>query len=179
MGKIKKDFMFKELQRQALCAAGLVVCLLVLLRYYARLAPYQLLLLLGVIAVVGLGALRSVVLARAATSDLTDLDTYTLEKEYTAAHPVYKVWQGEIHLMKSFLVCRNRGRLLFIPLHSVERVERRFDRIGMRRLPFAKFIMDSGRSVSVGFSPSHAKDSEAVFTWLAERLGKEKVTPCG
>ena len=29
-------------------------------------------------------------------------DTYLLDKEYTASHPVYKVWQGEIHLMQSF-----------------------------------------------------------------------------
>ena len=132
-------------------------------------------LLLGIVAIIALGALRSVMLARSATSNLTDNDTYLLDKEYTASHPVYKVWQGEIHLMQSFIVCRNRGRLLFIPIHKIERVEHRFDRIGMRKIPFAKFIMDTNQSIAIGFSPNHSKDSEAVFAWLAERLGKDKV----
>lgn len=177
MGKIKKDFMLKELSRLLLCALGLAVCLLVLLRYYAKLAPYRPLLFLGIAAIIALAALRSAAQARAAVSNLTDVDVYTLEKEYAASHPIYKVWQGEIHLMPGFIVCRNRGRLLLIPIHHIERVERRFDRIGMRRIPFAKFIMNSGQPIAVGFSPNHVKDSEAVFAWLAERLGKEKVTP--
>ena len=114
-------------------------------------------------------------LARTVIGGLTDSDIYLLEKEYLADHPVYRVWQGEINLLPSFIVCRNRGRLLFIPLHKIERVERRFDRIGMRKVPFAKFILDTSQSISIGFSPNHAKDSEAVYTWLAERIGKDKV----
>ncbi len=174
MGKIKKDFMLKELSKFVLYAIGLAVCAFVLLRYSPKLASYQML-LLGIVAIIALGALRSVMLARSATSNLTDNDTYLLDKEYTASHPVYKVWQGEIHLMQSFIVCRNRGRLLFIPIHKIERVEHRFDRIGMRKIPFAKFIMDTNQSIAIGFSPNHSKDSEAVFAWLAERLGKDKV----
>ena len=45
----------------------------------------------------------------------------------------------------------------------------------MRKVPFAKFILDTSQSISIGFSPNHAKDSEAVYTWLAERIGKDKV----
>lgn len=176
MGKIKKDFMLKELSRLLLCAIGLGVCLFVLLRYSSKMASYKPLLLLGIVAIIALAALRSVMLARSATSNLTDNDTYLLDKEYTVSHPVYKVWQGEIHLMQSFIVCRNRGRLLFIPIHKIERVEHRFNRIGMRKIPFAKFIMETNQSIAIGFSPNHSKDSEAVFAWLAERLGKEKVT---
>lgn len=179
MGKIKKDFMLKELSKLLLCALGLAVCLLVLMRYYSKLAPYKPLLFLGIVAMIGLAALRSAMQARAATSNLTDVDTYSLEKEYTVPHPVYKVWQGEIHLMKDFIVCRSRGRLIFISIHNIERVERRSDRIGMRKIPFAKFIMNSGQTISVGFSPNHIKDSDAVFAWLSERLGKGKATPCG
>ena len=175
MGKIKKDFMLKELSKFVLYAIGLAVCAFVLLRYSPKLASSQPMLLLGIVAIIALGALRSVMLARSATSNLTDNDTYLLDKEYTASHPVYKVWQGEIHLMQSFIVCRNRGRLLFIPIHKIERVEHRFDRIGMRKIPFAKFIMDTNQSIAIGFSPNHSKDSEAVFAWLAERLGKDKV----
>ncbi len=176
MGKIKKDFMLKELSKFVLYAIGLAVCAFVLLRYSPKLASYQPMLWLGIVAIIALGALRSVMLARSATSNLTDNDTYLLDKEYTASHPVYKVWQGEIHLMQSFIVCRNRGRLLFIPIHKIERVEHRFDRIGMRKIPFAKFIMDTNQSIAIGFSPNHSKDSEAVFAWLAERLGKDKVS---
>lgn len=171
MRKIKEDFMLKELRRLVLCAAGLVACSLVLLRYYSKLAPCLPLLLFGIAAIIGLAGLRSAILVRIAASNLTDNDIYLLEKEYTASHPVYKVWQGEIHLMQSFIVCRNRGRLFFIPIHKIIRVERRFDRIGMQKIPFAKFVMDTDQSIAVGFSPNHSKDSEAVFAWLIKRMG--------
>lgn len=175
MGKIKKDFMMKELRRLLLCAIGFAVCSLVLWRCYPKLASCKLLLLLGIVAILAFAALRSAIQARAAISHLTDNDIYLLDQEYTASHPVYKVWQGEIHLLQSFIVCRNRGRLLFIPIHKIERVERRFDRVGMQKIPFAKFIMDTDRSIAIGFSTNHAKDSEAVFAWLAKRLGSDKV----
>ncbi len=174
MGKIKKDFMLKELRRIAFCAIGLAVCVLILLRYAPKLASCQPLLLLGIAAIVALAALRSVLLAHSAMRNLTDNDIYWLEKEYTASHPVYKVWQGEIHLMQRFIVCRSRGRLLFIPMDKIERVERRFDRTDMGKIPFAKFILDTNQSITIGFSSRHAEESEAVFAWLAERLGKEK-----
>lgn len=176
MEQIKKDFMLKELHKLLLCAIGLAVCAVVLLWYSPTLALYQPLLLLGIVAIIALAAVRSAMLARSATSNLTDNDTYLLDKEYPAPHPVYKVWQGEMHLMPNFIVCRNRGRLLFIPMHKIERVEHRFDRAGMRKIPFAKFVMDTNQSIAIGFSPNHPKDSEAVFSWLAERLGKEKIS---
>lgn len=176
MEKKKKDFMLKELSRLVFCAIGLTVCAFVLLRYAPKLASCQPMLLPGIAAIIALAALRSAVFARSAASKLTDNDTYLLGKEYTVPHPVYKVWQGEIHLMQSFIVCRNRGRLLIIPIHKIERVERRFDRIGMWQIPFAKFIMDTDQSIAIGFSPNHSKDSKAVFAWLAERLGREKVS---
>ena len=175
MEKIKKDFILGEFRRLALCAAGFAICLFILMRFSPQLAAYQPLPWLAVAAILVLAGLRSVMLARTGIGGLTDSDIYLLEKEYLADHPVYRVWQGEIHLLPSFIVCRNRGRLLFIPLHKIERVERRFDRIGMRKVPFAKFILDTSQSISIGFSPNHAKDSEAVYTWLAARIGKEKV----
>ncbi|MCI9456028.1 MAG: hypothetical protein HFE44_03500 [Oscillospiraceae bacterium] len=175
MEKIKKDFILGEFRRLALCAAGFAICLFILMRFSPQLAAYQPLPWLAVAAILVLAGLRSVMLARTGIGGLTDSDIYLLEKEYLADHPVYRVWQGEIHLLPSFIVCRNRGRLLFIPLHKIERVERRFDRIGMRKVPFAKFILDTSQSISIGFSPNHAKDSEAVYTWLAERIGKDKV----
>ncbi len=174
MGKIKKDFLRGELRRLVLCAAGLVLCLLILLRCYPKLASYQPLPLLGIPAIIGLSALRPAMQSRAAIGSLTDTDRYFLEREYPASHPTYKVWQGEIHLLRSFIVCRNRGRLLFIPIHKIERAEHRFEHAGMWKIPSITFILDTGQSIAIGFSPSHPKDSEAVFTWLRNRLGCEK-----
>ena len=174
MGKIKKDFLRGELRRLVLCAAGLVLCRLILLRCYPKLASYQPLPLLGIPAIIGLSALRPAMHSRAAIGSLTDTDRYFLEREYPASHPTYKVWQGEIHLLRSFIVCRNRGRLLFIPIHKIERAEHRFEHAGMWKIPSITFILDTGQSIAIGFSPSHPKDSEAVFTWLQNRLGCEK-----
>ena len=154
MGKIKKDFLRGELRRLVLCAAGLVLCRLILLRCYPKLASYQPLPLLGIPAIIGLSALRPAMQSRAAIGSLTDTDRY--------------------FLLRSFIVCRNRGRLLFIPIHKIERAEHRFEHAGMWKIPSITFILDTGQSIAIGFSPSHPKDSEAVFTWLQNRLGCEK-----
>ncbi|MCI8623917.1 MAG: hypothetical protein HFG26_09680 [Provencibacterium sp.] len=175
MEKIKRDFMRREIRRLALCAAGLAACLFVLLRCYPAGISYGPRLLLGAAAVTGCAALRSALYVRAGMNALTDNDAFLLDREYAEPHPVYKVWQGEAHLLPSFIVCRSRGRLLFIPLDKIERVEQRFDRAGLQKIPFAKFIMDTGRSISVGFPLIPSKDSDAVFGWIAERIGSEKV----
>lgn len=175
MKAIKRDYMRKELRRLALCAAGLFACLGVLSWCYPRLAALQPLPLLGVTAVIALAALRAAVQARAGVQALTDTDAYSLEREYAAPHPVYKVWQGEMHLMQNFIVCRNRGRLMVIPIHKIEQAERRFDRMGVRKVPYVKFTLDTGRSISIGFPVTVSKDDEAVFLWLTKRLGGEKV----
>ena len=62
-----------------------------------------------------------------------------------------------------------------IPVHQIEKAERHFNTIGMRKIPIVKFILDTDRSVSVGFSVNHPKDGEAVFEWLENRLGGEKL----
>ena len=100
-------------------------------------------------------------------------DILLLEREYAAPHPVCRVWQGEIHLLPGILVCRSGGRLLFLPVDRIERVEERFDRIGLRRLPAMKFVMDTGRTVSIGCSPRHPEDARAVFAWFAGRSGQK------
>lgn len=175
MKKIKMDYLLGELRRLGLCAAGIVVCLLVLSRYYDKLSDYRLQLFLGVIAVIAFVALRTYVIAREAFRELTNDDEYLIEKEYAESHQTYKVWQGEMHIMPSFILCRNRGRLIFIPINRIERIERRFDRTDIKKVPFARFIMDSDRSIKIGFSPNHTKDSEAAFAMLAKRLGNDKI----
>ena len=146
MGKIRRDFLRGELRRLALCAAGFGLCLLVLLRCWSG-GKERLPLLAGIGAVLGLAALRAAAQAHAGQRELNDGDILLLEREYAAPHPVCRVWQGEIHLLPGILVCRSGGRLLFLPVDRIERVEERFDRIGLRRLPAMKFVMDTERSM--------------------------------
>ena len=54
MGKIRRDFLRGELRRLALCAAGFVLCLLVLLRCWSGGKERLPLLLAGIGAVLGL-----------------------------------------------------------------------------------------------------------------------------
>ena len=178
MRKLKLDFIAGELRRIALCAVGFVLCLLILSRFYQEFASLRLPLLLGAAAVIALAALRAAMQLRAGMNGLNDSDVYVLEKEYQAPHPVYKVWQGDIHLLPSFIVCRNRGRLLLLPLHRIEKVEERFDRTAAGRIPFMRCTLDAGKSLSIGFSPSRPQDSDAVFAWLTQRLGGEKIRRC-
>mgnify|MGYP006957493881 CR=1 FL=1 len=173
MGKIQRDFLRGELRRLALCAAGFVLCLLVLLRCWSGGKERLPLLLAGIGAVLGLAALRAAAQAHAGQRELNDGDILLLEREYAAPHPVYRVWQGEIHLLPGILVCRSGGRLLFLPVDRSERGEERIDRIGLRRLPAMKFVMDTGRTVSIGCSPRHPEDARAVFAWFAGRSGQK------
>ena len=170
MEKIKRDFILKEFRRSVLCAVGFAVCMFVLFLCYPEFLSIQKPLILGAIAVIILSALRSIIQVYLSTRGFTDNDSYLIEKEYDAPHPVYKVWQGEMHLMRSFIVCRNRGRLFVIPIHQIEKAERHFNTIGMRKIPVVKFIMDTDRSVSIGCSVNHPKDGEAILEWLAERI---------
>lgn len=173
MSKIKGDFLRGELSRLALCAAGFAVCLLVLLRFWPRGRDLLPQLTAGIAAILVLAALRAAVQVHISMRSLNDGDICLLEREYAAPHPVYRVWQGEIHLLPGIIVCRSRGRLLFLPVDRIERVEERTDRVGLQRVPFAKFVMDTGQAVSIGFSPRHPEDSGPVFAWLAGRTGQK------
>ena len=173
MGKIRRDFLRGELRRLALCAAGFGLCLLVLLRCWSGGKERLPLLLAGIGAVLGLAALRAAAQAHAGQRELNDGDILLLEREYAAPHPVCRVWQGEIHLLPGILVCRSGGRLLFLPVDRIERVEERIDRIGLRRLPAMKFVMDTGRTVSIGLSPHCPEDGRAVLAWLAGHAGQK------
>lgn len=173
MKRIKRDFLRGELRRLVLCAGGFAACLLVLLRFWPRGRALLPLLAAGIAAVLALAALRAAVRAGTGTRDLNDGDVCLLEREYAAPHPVCRVWQGEIHLLPSIIVCRSRGRLLFLPVDRIERAEERFERVGLRKVPLAKFVMDTGKTVSIGFSPRHPEDSGPVFAWLAGRTGQK------
>lgn len=175
MRKIQIDFMRREMRRLALCAAGFAACLAVLWRCAPDSASRWPMLALGAAAVLLLAVMRFAARLRAATSGLAVFDADDLEREYAAPHPVCRVWQGELHLMPDILVCRSRGRLLLLPVHEIERVERRFDRVGLRKIPAARFVMDTDRTVRISFSPACPEEGARAFAWLAERIGEEKI----
>ena len=66
-----------------------------------------------------------------------------------------------------------KAEILREGLRRIERVEERFDRIGLRRLPAMKFVMDTGRTVSIGLSPHCPEDGRAVLAWFAGHAGQK------
>ena len=116
-------------------------------------------------------------LSRESIDRLSDMKTILLEEQYAMEHPVYKVAHGDIHLLRDFIICRNRGRLTItvIPLNKIKKVEERFRRIGNRSVPHITFVLDTGKHVPVDFSARRYKDGEQVINWLIGQIGAEKV----
>ena len=175
MKKIINGFLKKEVQRFGLYVAGLILCLIAV-SFIPEVRP-----LLPVFAVafsVIIILALSVSVARflqSKTHSLSDNETIMLEQQYTTEHPVYKVAYGEIHLLHDFIISRNKSRLVVIPLSRIEKVDERFRRVGVRRVPYITFVLDTGKHISVDFSSRHYKDGEPVINWLIERIGMEKV----
>ena len=85
------------------------------------------------------------------THSLSDNETIMLEQQYTTKHPVYKVAYGEIHLLHDFIISRNKSRLIVIPLSRIEKVDERFRRVGVHRVPYNTFMLATGTHISVAF----------------------------
>lgn len=98
-----------------------------------------------------------------------------VEREYSEAHPVYKVAYGEIHLMKTCVICRNKRKLMFIPLEQIIKIEERVRLVGVKRVPLLKLTMDAGKNLEIDFSARHCIDGENVVLWFIEQIGEEKV----
>ena len=99
----------------------------------------------------------------------------TVEEEYGAGHPIYKVSYGEIHLMNTCVICRNKRRLILIPVMEVVRLEEYVRLVGVKRVPLLRFTMDEGKPLEVDFSARHCKDGEEVVSWFIEHIGADKV----
>lgn len=177
MKKILNDFLKKEIQRLGLNSAGFILCVLAiavmpearpLLPVFAAVFFAVIFLALGIFA-------ARFHQGKADIQRLSDSENLLLEQQYAAAHPMYKVAYGEIHLLHDFIVSRNKCRLLVIALSGIEKVDERFRRVGVRRVPYLTFALNTGKRISVDFSARHAKDGDPVTSWLIERLGAEKI----
>lgn len=102
-----------------------------------------------------------------------------VEEEYRQPHPVCKVAYGEVHLMKTCVVCRNKRRLIFIPVRQVMKLEERFRRVSGKRVPLLKFTLDGGTELELDFSVAHTKDGDKVVSWFIEQIGAQKVERSG
>lgn len=169
MEKIRRDFVVKELRSLAL----LMILMAAALGYiiaYVRVSPLAVALIPLIITVFVLRMQR-----QASGSFARDCGRYSelwqsrLEKEYAAPHPVYKVAYGEIHMLETCLVCRNKRRLIFIPVEQITGVERRFRSVGAKKVPLLKFRLDTDRTVDIDFSAAHTGDAGDVLGWLSAR----------
>lgn len=177
MKKIINNFLKKEVQRFGLSMAGFILCLIAL-----SVSPEVRPLLpvfavaFSVIIILGLSISAARFLkSKADIHSLSDNETIMLEQQYTTEHPVYKVAYGEIHLLHDFVIGRHKSRLIVIPLSRLDKVEERFRYVGVHKVPYITFVLDTGKHIPVDFSSRHYKDGEPVINWLIERIGMEKV----
>lgn len=180
MKKIVNDFLRKEIKRMALGLLALILLWAGIFSFLPEMrrllfpcftifVPVFLLLLLGV-------TVFRFVRSRANIGGLlSDREAELLERQYTADHPIYRVAYGELHLLDDFVVSRNKGRLIVIPLNRIERVEECFRLVAARIVPYLILVLDTGKRVSLDFSVWHNRDGAPVMSWLSERLGAEKV----
>ena len=177
MKKIQNNFLKREVQRIGLSMAGLILCLI----FVAIIPEVRPMLPVFAVAFPVIIVLALVVLvthflqSKAEIHSLSDNETILLEQQYTTNHPVYKVAYGEIHLLHDFIISRNKSGLVIIPLSRIEKIDERFRREGVHRVPYITFVLDTGRQIPVDFSSRHYKDGEPVINWLIERIGTEKV----
>ena len=174
MNKIKRDFVAKELRSLAVLMVMMAIALGYII-FYVRISPLAFLLIPLIIIAFVLRMQRQAAGSFGRTcGQYSELWQERVEKEYASPHPVYKVAYGELHLLNTCLVCRNKRRLIFIPMEQVVRVEERFYYVGVKQVPLLKFRLDTDKTIDVEFSAGHPKNGEAVLTWLTERLGPEK-----
>lgn len=177
MKKIINGFLKKEVQRFGLYVAGLILCLIAV-SFIPEVRPLLPVFAVAFSVIIILALSVSVarfLQSKTDTHSLSDNETIMLEQQYTTKHPVYKVAYGEIHLLHDFIISRNKSRLVVIPLSRIEKVDERFRRVGVHKVPYITFVLDTGKHISVDFSSRHYKDGEPVINWLIERIGMEKV----
>ena len=177
MKKIINGFLKKEVQRFGLSMAGLILCLIavsVIPEVRPLLPVFAVVFSAIIILALSVSVVRFLQI-KADIHSLSDNETIMLEQQYTTEHLVYKVAYGEIHLLHDFIISRNKSRLIVIPLSRIEKVDERFRREGVHRVPYITFVLDTGKHIPVDFSSRHCKDGEPVINWLIERIGIEKV----
>lgn len=175
MKSIKKDFIIKEVCALAICMV-LFAAALAYLIFYIHISPLMFLIIPLIIIAFVLRMSGQVTSAfRRSCGQYPESWQNQVEKEYNTAHPTYKVAYGEVHLMKTCVVCRNKRRLIFIPVEQIVKIEERMRRVSGIRVPLLKFTMDGGKTLELDFSAIHNKAGEDVVLWFIEQIGAEKV----
>lgn len=179
MQKMKRDFIVRELSSLMLLLALMAACMLYLI-LYVKITPGILLFIPLLAAVFVLRMSRQAAVSFIQCCGVrSESWQEQVGEEYVAAHPVYRVAYGEIHLLKSCLVCRCKRRLLFLPADEILEVQARFRLVGVRRVPVLTFTMENGRNLEVDFSARHPQDGQAVIDWLFGHIGGEKMLTNG
>ena len=175
MKNIKRDFIIKEVRALAIYMVLLAAALTYII-FYTRLSPLLFLIipLIMIAFVLRMSGQVTSAISRSC-GQYPESWKNQVEKEYSMEHPTYKVAYGEVHLLKTCVVCRNKRRLIFIPVKQIIKIEERVRLVGVRRVPLLKFTMDGGKSSELDFSAAHYKDGEAVVLWFIEQIGAEKV----
>ena len=175
MQTITKDFIAKEIRSLAVLMI-LMAAALGYLIFYAGISPLALLVIpLLIAAFVFRMRGQAEDAFQRCCGEYPESWKAQVEREYQEPHPVYKVAYGEVHLMKTCVVCRNKRRLIFIPVRQVMELEERFRRVSGRRVPHLKFALDGGTQLEMDFSVAHPGDGEKVVSWFIDQIGPQKV----
>lgn len=170
MGKIKRDFIIRELRSLVLLMLLMALALGYIV-WYVKISPLAFLLLpLVIIAfVIRMNAVSSGAV-RGVCSEYSELWQERVGRQYASPHPVYKVAYGELHLLDDCLVCRNKRRLLLIPTEQIVSVDVRRRSVGVKKVPLLKFTLDTDKTVDIDFSVRHCEDAEAALSRLNGRI---------
>ena len=175
MKKIEKDFIIKEVRALAIYMVLFAIVLSYLV-FYAHISP---LLFLVIPLIIIAFTIRLHGQYKNAFDIYCGMQSESwkeqIGKEYAAPHQILKAAYGEVHLLEECVVCRNKRKLLFIPVKRIIKIEERVRLVGVKRVPLLKFTMDGGKPLELDFSARHSKDGEAVILWFIERIGSEKV----
>ena len=175
MKNIKKDFIIKEVRSLALYMV-LFTALLAYIIFYIRISPLAFLIVPAIILIFMIRLLGQ---ASSAFNNISGQHSESwaqqVEREYNAAHPIYKVAYGEVHLLKTCVICRNKRKLIFIPPEQIIKIEERVRLVGVKRIPLLRFSMDNGKDLELDFSVKRPEDGEEVILWFIKKLGEDKV----
>lgn len=178
--KIKQNYIKNEIKRLGFIAILFAICLCVLGLNPEVKHSYLLYFVAFVVAVLVFGIVRSVFLYHNEINKLNDIDIYTLEKEYNTEHQVYKVNQGEMHLLLSYIVSWDRGFIHFIPIHKIEKAIFYITKhkiewvIPVGTSIMLKFYMQNGEKINVDLT-FHKKEKEKISEWIDEKLGNNNL----
>lgn len=92
-----------------------------------------------------------------------------ITNEFAAAHPIYRLFNGEVHLLPSCLICRQRGRLALILIEQIVSAEAISYSQTMHLTKTLVLKMKTGKTYQLEFTVGHKKDLLSVLAWLKQK----------